>query len=315
MEDALVVGDDQHAHVGAGELVDPIGDDPQGVDVEAGVGLVEDGDLGPQQRQLQQLHPLLLTAGEAVVEVAAGEGFGDVGQLHRLLGDLGELFDLDLGFATRLAASVEDHPQVLADRDAGDRHRVLEGHEEAGAGALVGVGLGQVLALEDDRALGHLERGVAHDRVRQGRLARPVRPHQRVYPSLLDVEVEAAQDLLALGAHMQVAYLQLSHRSPVRVVFGLSGAADRRGVRGASCLPPANSTSSASVVPASALVTPPCTRVHSSFVAQSRSPSLSCEQSTLPSGVSWKHSIGAIWPSSASTTASRVISSAGLARR
>ena len=157
VQDALVVGDDQDAHVGPGELVDALGDGAQGVDVEARVGLVEDRDLRPQQRQLQQLHPLLLAAGEAVVEVAAGEVFGDVRQLHRLLGDLGEVFDLDLGLAARLAVGVDDHPQVLADRDAGDRDRVLEGHEEAGARALVGVGLGDVLALEGDRALGHLE--------------------------------------------------------------------------------------------------------------------------------------------------------------
>jgi len=54
------VGDDQHAHVGAGEAVDPLGDGAQRVDVEAGVGLVEDRDLGAQQRQLKDLHPLLL---------------------------------------------------------------------------------------------------------------------------------------------------------------------------------------------------------------------------------------------------------------
>ena len=78
---------------------------------------------------------------------------------------------------------------------------------------------------------------------------------------------------------------------------------------------PANSTSSASVVLASAFVTPPCTRVQSSFVAQAWSPSVSCEQSTRPSRSVWKHSIGAIGPSSASTTSSIAISSAGRASR
>ena len=206
---------------------------------------------GLQQRQLQQLHPLLLAAGEAVVEVAAGEVFGDVGQRHRLLGDLGEVFDLDLVLAARLAVGVDDHPQVLADRDAGDRDRVLEGHEEAGLRAHVGVGLGDVLALEGDRALGHLERGVAHDRVGQGRLARAVRPHQRVDLALLDVEVEAAEDLLVLDAHVQVAYLQLSQFHSVSGVWKVlrqaavptgaqrlcSGAAGRRTrpARPASC--------------------------------------------------------------------------------
>ena len=169
------MGDDQDAHVGAGKLVDALGDGAQRVDVEPRVGLVEHGDLGLQHRQLQQLHPLLLSAGEAFVEVTAGEVFGDVRQRHRLLGDLGEVFDLDLGFAAGLAVGVEDHPQVLADRDAGDRDRVLKGHEEAGARALVGIGLGDVLALEGDRALRHLEGRVAHDRVGEGRLAGPVR--------------------------------------------------------------------------------------------------------------------------------------------
>ena len=74
-----------------------------------------------------------------------------------------------------------------------------------GLGALVGGGLGDVLALEGDRALGHLERRVAHDRVGERRLAGAVGPHQRVDLALLDVEVEALEDLLVLGAHVQVA--------------------------------------------------------------------------------------------------------------
>src|SRR4029077_10989366 len=124
-------------------------------------------------------------------------------------------------------------------------------------------------------------------------------------------------------AHVQVAYLQLSQFRSVRVILlVVRGSVIRdqatlpTGAFAALPVPPPeNSTSSASVVPASALVTPPWTRVQSSFVAQAWSPSLSCEQRTLPSGVSWKHSIGAIWPSSASTTSSRVIASAGLASR
>ena len=70
VEDPLIVGDDQDAHVGARELVDPLGDDPQGVDVEAGVRLVEDGHLGLQHRELEDLHPLLLPARESLVQVA-----------------------------------------------------------------------------------------------------------------------------------------------------------------------------------------------------------------------------------------------------
>ena len=64
--------------------------------------------------------------------------------------------------------------------------RVLEGHEEAHAGALVGVGLGDVLAVEEDLALGDLEAGVAHDHVGERRLARAVGAHQRVDLAAVD---------------------------------------------------------------------------------------------------------------------------------
>ena len=75
VEDPAVVGDDDDAELGAGppDLFDAAGDDPQPVDVEAGVGLVEDRELGLEERHLQDLVALLLAAGEAVVEVALGE--------------------------------------------------------------------------------------------------------------------------------------------------------------------------------------------------------------------------------------------------
>ena len=43
------------------------------VDVEAGVGLVEDRDLRLQHRHLQDLRALLFATGEPVIDVAAGE--------------------------------------------------------------------------------------------------------------------------------------------------------------------------------------------------------------------------------------------------
>ena len=278
-----------------------------------GVGLVEDRDLRPQHRQLQDLHPLLLAAREAVVDVAAGELARDVDQLHRRLGLAAEVLEADLRLAARLAVGVDRHPQVLGDGHAGDRDRVLEGHEQAGARALLGVGLGDLLAVEDDLALGDLERRVAHDRVRERRLAGAVRPHQRVDLAPRDLEVEALEDLLVLGAHVQVANLEVSHglRSRLRLsVVRRSPAVlgDRlRRRRAGRRTRPARRAS----CPSSALVTPPWTRVHSSFVAQAWSPSVSCEHSTRPSRSEWKHSIGAIGPSSASTTSSIAISSAG----
>ena len=56
-------------------------------------------------------------------------------------------------------------------------------------------------------------------------------------------------------------------------------------------------------------------RVHSSLVVQTCSGSDSREQRIVPSGPLEMHSIGAIEPSSASTTSAIVISAAGRARR
>src|SRR3954447_6260060 len=83
VEDALVVRDHEHAEIRAGQRVHALRDDPQRVDVEAGVGLVEDRELGLQHRHLEDLEALLLAAREPVVEVAARERLVDLEQLQR----------------------------------------------------------------------------------------------------------------------------------------------------------------------------------------------------------------------------------------
>jgi hypothetical protein len=107
----------------------------------------------------------------------------------------------------RLAVGVEHRAQILGDGHARYRHGVLEGHEQAHPRALVGVGLGDVLAVEDDLALGHLEVGVAHDRVGQGRLAGAVGAHEGVDLAPAHGQLQAAQDLLVTGADVKVSDL------------------------------------------------------------------------------------------------------------
>ena len=69
------MGDQQHADLAAGSRtrLTPSETTLQRVDVQAGVGLVEDRDLRLEQLQLQDLVALLLAAGEALVDVALGE--------------------------------------------------------------------------------------------------------------------------------------------------------------------------------------------------------------------------------------------------
>jgi hypothetical protein len=95
--------------------------------------------------------------------------------------------------------------------------RVLEREEEAALRALVRLELRQVLAVEEDPALGDLVRRVAGDRVRERGLARPVRAHDRVHLVAADREVDTLDDL---GAVLQrdVQVLQLEQCQLARVL-------------------------------------------------------------------------------------------------
>jgi len=83
--------------------------------------------------------------------------------------------------------------------------------------ALVRVRLGDVLAAEEDLALGHLEVGVTHDCVGERRLAGAVGAHQRVDLALADGQVDALEDLLVVGLDMEVADLEIGHAG---IAFG-----------------------------------------------------------------------------------------------
>jgi hypothetical protein len=249
------VGDDQDAQLGGLRLerVHAVGHDPQGVDVEAGVGLVEHRDAGLLERELEDLHALLLAARETLVQVARGELARDLDELHRLLDGAAEVLQAHRVLALLGPVRVHDRAEVLGDGDAGDGYRVLEGHEQAHPGALVRVGLGHALAVEQDLALGDLEVGVAHDRVGERGLAGAVRAHQRVHLARVDGQVEPLEDLLLAGPYVEVPDLEVRHLVSLRplkcrgVSCGRAGYATTS-ARGCSCRA-SNSTSSASVVP------------------------------------------------------------------
>ena len=142
-EDPLVVGDDQDAGaVPRRDAIDPLGDDAHGVDIEAAIGLVEDGERRAEHGHLEDLGPLLLAAGEPLVQVPPGEFLVDPQLIHLLAQLLAEVAHRDQVFAF-LAARVADvgHrvAQEVGHRDPGDRRRVLERQEDPGLGPLVGL--------------------------------------------------------------------------------------------------------------------------------------------------------------------------------
>src|SRR5665811_606343 len=85
-----MVGDDQHAATLTAQGVHAVRDHPEGVDVQTRVGLVQDRELGLQDRHLQNLVALLLTAGESLVDRPAHERLVHLDELHPLLGQRGQ---------------------------------------------------------------------------------------------------------------------------------------------------------------------------------------------------------------------------------
>ena len=112
---------------------------------------------------------------------AAQHALVDVEKLRLLLDQLHELHRVELRLAAVLAHGVERGLEEVGVVHAGDLDRVLERHEDAFAGALVGVHLEQVLALEEDVAAGHFVLGMAGERARQRALAGAVGPHDGVH--------------------------------------------------------------------------------------------------------------------------------------
>ena len=161
---------------------------------------------------------------------------------------------------------------------------------------------------KQDLALGDLEARVAHDRVGERRLAGAVGAHERVELAGADVQVDALEDLLVPGGDVEVLDLEVGHG--LRVGSGRRRGDGRRGL-GRRALGERDELGERG-----ALQGPDDAQLHArpqqlGGAVLARRPRASTRRG--PSRSSKKQSIGAIAPSSASTTASIVISSAGLA--
>ena len=83
--------------------------------------------------------------------------------------------------------------------------RVLEREKQPALRPLIGAGLREILAVEEDLALGDLVRRVAHQGIRQRRLARAVGAHDGVHLVRVDREVDALDDFRPVfQRHMEI---------------------------------------------------------------------------------------------------------------
>src|SRR5947207_1140134 len=112
-----------------------------------------------------------------------------------------------------IGAQLAQQPGVveIAEAHAGHLDGVLHGEEQPVGRALPRWQAEELLTVERDGAAENLVLGPAHERVRQRRLPRAVRAHERVDLARRDLEVDAAQDLLAVDGHPQPDDPQRAH--------------------------------------------------------------------------------------------------------
>jgi hypothetical protein len=199
-----VVSDHDHAHarVFASHGAHAPSDHAKGVDVQSGVGLVEERDDRFQQRHLEDFVTLALASGKAVIQVTLGEGRVHAESVHPLREVQSYFEDAEL---VEALSSGDGLAQELHHRDAGNGLGILKGEEYPGAGAFVGRPLGDVRAVQQDLAIGDRVARMAHDDVGEGRFAGSVRSHESVDLALAHREVHATENCVAFGLGVEVA--------------------------------------------------------------------------------------------------------------
>src|SRR6266545_3535885 len=204
IEQALVMGDDQGGVIRTLELVHAVGNDLERVDVQAGIGFVEDGQLWLQHGHLKDFVALLLAAGEADVDGALEQIFVEIEQFHLVLHQGEELHRVEFRLAALFAAFVEGRLEEIRAVDPGDLDGILEGEEEAQARALLRGQGQQILALINHLAGGDVVTSAAGENGSEGALAAAVRSHDGMNFTGPNDQVDALENFLFLHASVEV---------------------------------------------------------------------------------------------------------------
>ena len=116
-----------NASVLAAQRVHAIGNDLEGVNVEAGIGLVENAQFGLEHRHLENLVALLFAPRKSFVHRTRHQLFVHLQQLHLLAYQREEVHGVVFSLAAVFADRVQRRAQEISIADPGYLHRVLEG--------------------------------------------------------------------------------------------------------------------------------------------------------------------------------------------
>ena len=94
---------DHDGAVVGSEVIDAAGDNLEGVDIESGIGFVQNGQSGIEDEELKNLVPLLFAAREAFVDRSFQQGIVDADDADILFENGSELDGVDGFFAVVFA--------------------------------------------------------------------------------------------------------------------------------------------------------------------------------------------------------------------
>lgn len=208
VEHSLVVGDDHCGGLGSAKLVEAFGHDAESIDVEAGVGLVENAEGGLEDGHLEDFVAFPLTTRKAFVDAAIHKVGVEAHKLALLAEELEEVGSAERLLVEILALGVDGGAHKIGHRDTWDFDRRLKGHKDALVATVLGRKFEEVLAVEDDFALSDLVLGIADEDITESGLTGPVWPHEDMNLTITDGKIHATEYFFAFYAGMEISNIE-----------------------------------------------------------------------------------------------------------
>ena len=148
VEQPLVVGHDDHRPIGTAKCIDTVGHHPQGIDIEARVGFIENRQFRFQHGHLQDLVALLLPARETGIHVTLKKLCVHLDEIESFANQFHKPGRIERRLAACGANGVQRGLQEHHIIHTGQFDRILHGKEYTAVCPLFGSQRKQVLAPE-----------------------------------------------------------------------------------------------------------------------------------------------------------------------
>ena len=199
VEQTLIMRDQQRGPVRRLQGIHALGHDAQGINVQARVGFVQNGQARIQDCHLQDLITLLFTAAVINIHVTFQKALVNLQQTHLVLYKLNKIEWVHGRFIPVLAVLMIAGPQKQRIGHARQFHRILKRQKHTLQGSLMRLQFEQVKRGLARRirhvSLCHFVVRMAGQHLGQGALSGTIGPHDGVHLACRDLKIHTLQDL------------------------------------------------------------------------------------------------------------------------